>query len=210
MPTVVVRSFTSIQEARGKCFQSFTGQLPHHSTRQGRQSNYRLVTEYIETTASVSYHNTNCRSSIEKGCTTCIPAGQPQETYMTATTDQQDSHSRPTGQPQQTNRTATTDQQDNHSRPTGQPQQTNRTVTADQQDSHNRPTGQPQRTNRTVTADQQDSHNRPTGQSQQTNRTATAESQDSHSRPTGQPQQTVTGQPQQTDKTARQIISGTT
>ena len=54
---VVVGSLTSIQEARGKRFQSFTGQLPRHSTRQPRQSNRSFVTEYIETTASVSYHN---------------------------------------------------------------------------------------------------------------------------------------------------------
>ena len=56
---VVVRSLTSIQEARGKRFQSFTGQLPRHSTRQRRQSNHSFVTEYIETTASVSYHNSH-------------------------------------------------------------------------------------------------------------------------------------------------------
>ena len=53
----VVRSLTSVQEARGKRLQSFTGQLPRHSTRQRRQSNYSFVTEHIETTASVSYHN---------------------------------------------------------------------------------------------------------------------------------------------------------
>ena len=49
----------SIQEARGKRFQSFTGQLQRHSTRQRRQSNHSFVTEYIETTASVSYHNSS-------------------------------------------------------------------------------------------------------------------------------------------------------
>ena len=53
----VVRSLTSIQEAIGKRFQSFTGQLLRHSTRQRRQSNYSFVTENIETTASVLYHN---------------------------------------------------------------------------------------------------------------------------------------------------------
>ena len=35
---VVVRSLTTIQEATGKRFQSFTGQLPRQSTRQRRQS----------------------------------------------------------------------------------------------------------------------------------------------------------------------------
>ena len=49
--------YTSIQEARGKRFQSFTGQVPRHSTRQPRPSNRSFVTENIETTASVSYHN---------------------------------------------------------------------------------------------------------------------------------------------------------
>ena len=48
---VVVYSLTSIQEARGKRFQSFT--------RQPRQSNPSFVAEYIETTASVSYQNKN-------------------------------------------------------------------------------------------------------------------------------------------------------
>ena len=145
VPTVVVCSLTSIQEAGGKRFQSFIGQLPRHSTRQRMQSNHSFVTEHIETTASVSYHNTNYRSSVQKGCTTCVPAGQPRETYMTVTTDKQNSHNRPTGQPQQTNRTTTTDQQNSHNRPT------------EQQNSHNRPTGQPQQTNRTATTDQQDS-----------------------------------------------------
>ena len=55
---VVVHSLTSIQGARGKRFQFFTGQLQRHSTRQRRQSNHSFVTEHIETTASVSYHNT--------------------------------------------------------------------------------------------------------------------------------------------------------
>ena len=54
---VVVRSLTSIQEARGKRFHSFTGQPQRHSTRQRRQSKHSFVTEYMETTASVSYHN---------------------------------------------------------------------------------------------------------------------------------------------------------
>ena len=36
---IVVYSLTSIQESRGKCFQSLTGQLPRDSTRQRRQSN---------------------------------------------------------------------------------------------------------------------------------------------------------------------------
>ena len=43
--------------ARGKRLQSFAGQLQRHSTRQRRQSNHSFVTEHIETTASVSYHN---------------------------------------------------------------------------------------------------------------------------------------------------------
>ena len=54
---VVVHSLTSIQEARGKRFQSFTGQLQRHSTRQRRKSNHSFVTEYIKTTASVPYLN---------------------------------------------------------------------------------------------------------------------------------------------------------
>ena len=49
----------SIQEPRGKRFQSITGQLPRHSTRQRRQSNHSFVTENIETTASVSYHSSS-------------------------------------------------------------------------------------------------------------------------------------------------------
>ena len=36
-----------------------TGQLPRHSTRQRRQSNHCFVTEYIETTASVSCHKSH-------------------------------------------------------------------------------------------------------------------------------------------------------
>ena len=55
----VVCSLTSIQEARGKRFQSFTGQLQRHSTRQRRQSNHSFVTEHIETTVSVSYPNSS-------------------------------------------------------------------------------------------------------------------------------------------------------
>ena len=55
--TVIVYSLTSIQEAREKRFQSFTGQLPCHSRRQRRQSNHSFVTEHIETTASASDHN---------------------------------------------------------------------------------------------------------------------------------------------------------
>ena len=55
--TVIVYSLTSIQEAREKRFQSFTGQLPRHSRRQRRQSNHSFVTEHIETTASASDHN---------------------------------------------------------------------------------------------------------------------------------------------------------
>ena len=50
---IVVYSLTSIQEERGKRFQSFTGQIPRHSTRQRRQSNQSFVFEHIETTASV-------------------------------------------------------------------------------------------------------------------------------------------------------------
>ena len=42
-----------------KTFQSFNGQLPRLSTRQRRQSNHSFVTENIETTASVSYHNSS-------------------------------------------------------------------------------------------------------------------------------------------------------
>ena len=56
-PGVIVRSLTSIQQATGKRFQSFTGQLQRHSTRQRRQSNHSFVTEHIKTTASVSYDN---------------------------------------------------------------------------------------------------------------------------------------------------------
>ena len=66
LPPFVVRSLTSIQEARGKRLQSFTGQLQRHSSRQQRQSNYSSVTENIETTATVSYHDTGDWSTTDK------------------------------------------------------------------------------------------------------------------------------------------------
>ena len=66
LPPFVVRSLTSIQEARGKRLQSFTGQLQRHSSRQRRQSNHSSVTENIKTTATVSYHNTGDWSTTDK------------------------------------------------------------------------------------------------------------------------------------------------